>query len=60
MENGRNTMMNYLATKNRRRRPFGMVVAKPAGRRSEMVSAKQQVAIEESSPLHAVRNVFIG
>lgn len=30
-------MTNYLDTKNRRRRPFGMAVAQPAGRRSETV-----------------------
>eukprot|EP00752_Nemacystus_decipiens_P004205 g3843.t1 len=36
-ETGRNTMTNYLQTKNKRRRPFGMAVGKPAGRRSETV-----------------------
>lgn len=38
VETGHNTMMNYLQTKNRRRRPFGMAVAQPSGRRSETVS----------------------
>ena len=31
-------MTNYLQTKNKRRRPFGMAVVKPAGRRSETAS----------------------
>ncbi|CBJ31103.1 WD-repeat protein, putative [Ectocarpus siliculosus] len=37
VETGRNTMTNYLQTKNKRRRPFGMAVGRPAGRRSETV-----------------------
>ncbi len=37
-ETGRNTMTNYLQTKNKRRRPFGMTVVKPAGKRSETAS----------------------
>lgn len=37
VESGCNTMINYLETKNRRRRPFGMAVVQPAGRKSETV-----------------------
>ncbi|CAM9742078.1 unnamed protein product [Pylaiella littoralis] len=37
VDTGRNTMTNYLKTTNKRRRPFGMAVVKPAGPRSETV-----------------------
>ncbi|CAM9968086.1 unnamed protein product, partial [Hapterophycus canaliculatus] len=37
VDTGRNTMTNYLRTLNKRRRPFGMAVGKPAGSLSETV-----------------------
>ena len=53
-------MTNYLQTKNKRRRPFGMAVVKPAGRRSETASLelfRQDFCLYEDADLLPVFSV---